>query len=54
MTRIIKKNLSKEAIDAILRELYSYKKFDAKKYCGVIQLKQSPLEIQKNLRDEWE
>jgi hypothetical protein len=32
----------------------SRKKLDAKKYCGVIKLKEDPLVIQKRLRDEWE
>jgi hypothetical protein len=30
------------------------KKLNAKKYCGVIRLKEDPLTIQKKLRDEWE
>jgi hypothetical protein len=29
------------------------KKFDAKKYAGTIKLKETPLSIQKKLRDEW-
>ena len=28
-------------------------KIDAKKYCGVISLKEDALQIQKEMRDEW-
>lgn len=27
---------------------------DTKKFCGVIKLKESPLSIQKSLRNEWQ
>ena len=30
------------------------KLFNAKKYNGIIKLKEDPLEIQKKLRNEWE
>lgn len=30
------------------------KKLNAKKYVGVLKLKEDPLEIQKRMRDEWE
>jgi preprotein translocase subunit Sss1 len=30
------------------------KDFDALKYCGVIKLKEDPIDIQKKMRDEWE
>jgi|GEM_PF-709172 len=28
--------------------------FDALKYCGVIKLKEDPLAIQQNIRNEWQ
>ena len=54
MTIIIKKSSDKASIQEILGALSSLKKFDAYKYCGVLQLPASTLEIQKALRDEWE
>jgi hypothetical protein len=30
------------------------KRLNAKKYVGVFNLKEDPLEIQKRMRDEWE
>ncbi|MFN4145068.1 MAG: hypothetical protein ACK4GN_04525 [Runella sp.] len=30
------------------------KKLNAKKYVGVLKLKEDPLKIQKRMRDEWE
>jgi hypothetical protein len=27
---------------------------DTKKYCGVIRLREDPLEMQQKMRDEWE
>jgi len=30
------------------------KKFNAHKYCGVIKLNESPLTIQREMRNEWE
>jgi hypothetical protein len=29
------------------------KQFDAHKYCGVIKLKEDPMAIQKEMRNEW-
>lgn len=53
MVTIIKKGLSKKAIEKLLLTQKSSKKFDSKKHSGVIKLKETPLEIQKKLRDEW-
>lgn len=30
------------------------KAFDARNYCGVIRLKQDPLQLQKQWRNEWQ
>lgn len=57
MVVIIKKSDSKETLDRILTKLQSKrdkKGVDTSKYCGVINLKEDPLKIQRMLRDEWE
>ena len=56
MVLVLKRGATKEDMERInkkLRHLPSRKKLDAKKYCGVIKLKEDPLVIQKKLRDEW-
>ena len=53
---------TKDEIDAALKKLgedqpkiqTNDKVFDAHKFCGVIQLKEDPLALQKKWRDEWE
>ncbi len=57
MVLVLNKGASKKEIELInkkLSKLPSGKKLDAKKFCGVIKLKEDPLAIQKRLRDEWE
>jgi len=57
MVLVLNKGASKKDIDRINKQLSaieSGKKLDAKKYCGVIKLKEDPLTIQRKLRDEWE
>ncbi len=58
MVTTIKKGTSKQNIEDILRQLFSKKKkasgIDAYKYCGVIKLKDSPYNIQKKMRREWD
>jgi len=57
MVLVLKKGASKKEIERInkqLSQIPSKKKLDAKKYCGVIKLKEDSLAIQKKLRDEWE
>ena len=54
---MLKKGASKKEIAAIEKKLFKRKLesgFDAKKYNGVIKLKEDALDIQKRLRDEWE
>jgi hypothetical protein len=57
MVTVIKSGASKEDIDRIL-ESHSNKKgkkgIDVKKYCGILDLKEDPLELQKKWRNEWE
>jgi len=57
MVLILKKGASKKDIEAIEKKLYKEKAlpgFNAKKYNGLIKLKEDPLSIQKKLRNEWE
>ena len=56
MVMTIKKGASKKIISQKLTEAYSTIKrgFEASKFCGVLNLKEDPLSIQKRLRDEWE
>ena len=57
MVLVLNKGASKEEIEKVnklLNQLSSKKKLDAKRFCGVIKLKEDPLEIQRRLRDEWE
>ncbi len=52
----IKKNAGKQEIAASEKKLYGRKApggFNVKKYNGVLKLKEDPLTIQKQLRDEW-
>lgn len=57
MVLVLKRGASKHDIEKInkkLSQLPVRKKLDAKKYIGVLSLKEDPLIIQKRLRDEWE
>ncbi len=58
MVKVIKKGSRKTKLDQVLRDIESAKKqrkgVDAHKYCGIIKLKESPLAIQKKMRNEWE
>lgn len=54
MVTVVKKGASIKVIEELLNKLKSKKALNARKHKGVIRLKESPLEIQKKLRDEWE
>lgn len=54
MTVVIKRSSDQASIDKLLDTLPKTSKFDAYKYCGVLELDASPLAIQKAIRDEWE
>ncbi|HEX8314892.1 MAG TPA: hypothetical protein VF609_07865 [Flavisolibacter sp.] len=57
MVLVLKKGATKDEVAALEKKLYGQKAasgFDAKKYNGVLKLKEAPLQIQKSLRDEWE
>ena len=46
--------LKKLELQKINKRRKSKKSFDALRYCGVIKLKQNPLQLQKQWRNEWE
>ena len=56
MVLILKKKSAKKDIEAIEKKLWNNVQtgFNAQKYCGVVSLKASPMDIQKQLRDGWE
>ena len=54
MTTVIKKGADKKASKELMQKALAIKGVDTRKHCGVITLKEEPLEIQKRMRDEWE
>lgn len=54
MVTVIKKGSDKKLSNKLMQEALKIKGVDTHKYCGVIQLKEDPLAIQKRMRDEWE
>lgn len=53
MVLVLKKGATKKEMESITHKLEKKIGVDTKKYCGVIQLKENPLAIQKEMRDEW-
>ena len=49
-----KRNFNQQQKCILTHALGAQRDFDAKKYNGVIKLKEDALDIQKRLRDEWE
>ena len=57
MVLVLKKGATKKDIEAMEKILYKEKStggFNAKKYNGILNLKEDALTIQKDLRNEWE
>jgi uncharacterized protein (UPF0335 family) len=57
MKLTLKKGAGKKEIEAIEKKLYQEKAsigFNAKKYNGILNVREDPSDIQKKLRDEWE
>lgn len=54
MVTVIKKGTDTKLIAKQLKRALETKGVDTHKYCGVLQLKEDPLAIQKRMRDEWE
>ncbi len=56
MVATLKQGATKEYIDELLKKIANEirpKGVNTRKYCGVIELKEDSLKIQKRLRDEW-
>lgn len=56
MVTIIKKGTSKARIKSLLehrKKTKTHKKIDLNKYCGILNLKEDALTLQKKWRDEW-
>ncbi len=53
MTSIIDKNSTAEQIKAAIKKVQPKRGFNAMKYCGKIKLQDSPVAIQKKMRNEW-
>ena len=56
MTVVLKKNIEKVEFEKILKEINQSKKskgVDTSRFCGILNLKNDPLTIQKEMRDEW-
>ena len=54
MVLVLKDNNDIKKAKEVLAERQVKKKFDAKKFCGVLKIDGDPLMIQKRLRDEWD
>ena len=55
MVTKVKKGMHKKEIELLLKrhDKSNMKKIDVEKYCGVLKLKEDPLTLQKQLRNEW-
>ena len=53
MVSVIDKNTTAEQLKAAINKTRSKRGVNTLKYCGVIKLKESPLAIQKRMRNEW-
>jgi hypothetical protein len=55
MVVVLKKGMKKEDIEKLLKKTKRKTKgFNSKKHCGIISIKEDPVEIQRKMRDEWE
>ena len=53
MVVVLKKGASKKEMQTITKKLKKNTGVNTKKYCGTISLKEDPIAIQKQMRDEW-
>ena len=53
MVLVLKKGASKREMQSIAKKLQKNIGVNTRKYCGIIKLKEDPLSIQKQMRDEW-
>ena len=57
MVLVLKKGAGKQAIKALRKQVAAaapVKGVNTKKHCGTLRLKDDPLAIQKQMRDEWQ
>lgn len=55
MVLVINKKTSLKEFEKLFDKMLRSKKgIDTKKYCGVLSLKEDPLELQKKWRNEWQ
>ena len=54
MVLVLKPGATKQQMQSIDKKLQKKTSVNTKKYCGIIHLKQDFLDIQKQLRDEWQ
>jgi hypothetical protein len=57
MVWVLKQGATKDEIQELQKQIAdatSKPLIDLRKYCGVIKLREDPLEIQRKMRDEWE
>jgi hypothetical protein len=53
MVIVIEQGTTRAKLERLLKKLKRKKGVNTKKYSGVIKLKENPVQIQKQLRDEW-
>jgi hypothetical protein len=53
MVLILENSKDIKKVKELLADRQNKKKFDAKKFCGVLKVDEDALDIQKRLRDEW-
>lgn len=54
MSVTISKQMTVEEARKILAQLPSGRLLNAFKYCGVLKLREDPIEFQKRIRSEWD
>lgn len=53
MVLVLKNGATKQQMQSLTKKIKKANGVDTRKYCGVIKLKHDPLEIQKQMRNEW-
>lgn len=53
MVNILKKGATQQEQLSIKARLQKKPKMDIRNFCGVLKLPEDPMDIQKQLRDEW-
>ena len=53
MVSILRKGATRQEQLAIKARLQKKQSLDIRKFCGILKLQEDPMEIQKQLRDEW-